>query len=117
MDSLITALAAAPAASRQLDSLIAAHLGFDGWTPEEWAKVVADPEMILPSIPKAPRYTASLDAALALVPDGVSWQVTARVKEDGDFFADVDIQHECRSAATPALALCIAALRAMAPPR
>ena len=56
------------------------------------------------------RYTASLDAAMTLVPEGWIWDVTstgtAWVMEDGgdpQLFGD---------AATPALALCAAALRA-----
>jgi hypothetical protein len=64
-----------------------------------------------------PAYTASLDAAMALVPEGCPW---ALCSPDGDepAFATLamtmagDAEHG--SGATPALALCAAALRARA---
>lgn len=60
-------------------------------------------------------YTASIDAALTLVPPGYEWsrhrgangQMTMQL--DGGFSGGVQAQ-----AATPALALCIAALKARA---
>jgi hypothetical protein len=63
-----------------------------------------------------PRYTASLDAALTLVPEG--WEWTVRGRPHGDGLASIGRAWESGSdtviAATPALALCIAALRARA---
>jgi hypothetical protein len=60
-----------------------------------------------------PRYTASLDAALTLVPPW-SWRVGNLAS--GRAFADLGTQKslQCIEGATPALALCAAALRARA---
>jgi hypothetical protein len=64
------------------------------------------------SRPVAKPYTASLDAAMSLVPEGMSWSVqsggSAHVWKAGDFYADVS---EYGEAATPAIALCAAALK------
>lgn len=59
-------------------------------------------------------YTASIDAALALVPDGLDWDVSwVGGVYSGcvgfDATADIDVR-----GATPAIALCIAALKARA---
>ena len=70
-----------------------------------------------------PRYTASLDAALSLVPEGWAWAVYGGAREEivataycvpnggrlpwPDWVTDI-------CAATPALALCAATLRALA---
>ena len=62
-----------------------------------------------------PYYTASLDAAMSLVPSGYEWSVNwcgnsvANVSEIG-----VDYPVHCGGAATPALALTAACLRARA---
>lgn len=72
----------------------------------------------------AQRFTASLDAAMTLVPEGWSWGITAETERllsgHTPFSASVrrywtsfDQDHFCRGA-TPALALCAAALRARA---
>lgn len=67
---------------------------------------------------KAPTYTTSLDAALTLVPGSREWSAGVDL-ENGKGWATVgdDIWDECFNditgiAKTPALALCIAALRA-----
>jgi hypothetical protein len=88
------------------------------------------------SLQTAPRYTASLDAAIELVPEGWDWLVRNDVEERGSF-ANVsrpnkqhiidtwDEERRCfyagntdgcnyAQAATPALALTAAALRARA---
>jgi len=65
-----------------------------------------------------PRYTASLDAALSLVPEG--WGFGVRTTDDRQHTARASCWTEgnrgeyCYAAATPALALCCAALRARA---
>lgn len=64
-----------------------------------------------------PRYTASIDAALTLVPEGWEWErkshlsmTVYRVPDDDKTWArHIDGAHK-----SPALALCIAALRARA---
>lgn len=79
------------------------------------------------AVANCPRYTASLDAALTLVPEGWLWQVGAYAKgnvcnpayyravlrqwrrmDDGE----LEWPRLAGVAATPALALCAAALRA-----
>lgn len=57
-----------------------------------------------------PAYTTSIDVALTLVPEGWSWR-TGNIPS-GRGFADLGTQKslQCIEAATPALALCIAAL-------
>lgn len=128
MESLIAALETAPGPSRMLDSAIAALVGFEGWTPAEWAKVVADPRMVNPAIPGAPRYTASLDAALTLVPrDGSVSTVTLAIwpnfNDGGLDVTDADLARfhpdedtvrlgGCSMGDHPAISLCIAALKA-----
>jgi hypothetical protein len=85
---------------------------------------------------KAPLYTTSLDAALTLVPGGLCWNVSSADnamvdgKPDATVFGDeveryqpgwpdappdiVREPYEHHEAATPALAICIAALKARA---
>ena len=67
-----------------------------------------------------PRYTASLDAAMALVPTGFMWRLqswpdgvnSALLEKNAGDFGAIDARHTETLAATPALALCAAALRA-----
>lgn len=63
-----------------------------------------------------PRFTASLDAALALVPDGCNFEVTNTGYRPGATVCGQGVMgiHEGAYASTPALALCAAALRARA---
>jgi hypothetical protein len=58
------------------------------------------------------RYTASLDAAMTLVPEEAWWSVMRAPCAEG-YDAEV-ASDDPRHAATPALALCAAALRARA---
>lgn len=66
----------------------------------------------------APAYTASIDAAMSLVPEGREWRVRWCELPDGTWASIARIgENGCglnTSAATPALALCAAALRARA---
>jgi hypothetical protein len=61
-----------------------------------------------------PRPTHSLDAALTLVPEGWSWRVGNLPSRRA--FADLGTQRslQCIEGATPAIALCVGALRARA---
>jgi hypothetical protein len=64
-----------------------------------------------------PAFSASLDAALTLVPEGKEWNLH-RVHDDYNrgkvyFYACID-EAQVHYGATPALALCVAALRARA---
>ena len=59
-----------------------------------------------------PAYTASLDAAMSLVPEG--WQGVIHIGSEpsaGLFMLSDPRSHKNSRAATPALALCAAALR------
>jgi hypothetical protein len=64
---------------------------------------------------KAPDYTASLDAAMTLVPEGYDW-VIGRTNGGLTIHAEVGGRGDeyMRFGSTPALALCAAALRARA---
>ncbi|MFD1104255.1 hypothetical protein [Sphingobium olei] len=59
-------------------------------------------------------YTASLDSAMRLVPDGLKFEVTTTGYKPGATVCGNSLTgvHEGSYAATPALALCAAALRA-----
>lgn len=65
---------------------------------------------------QVPLYTTSIDAALTLVPEGVHWQL--RTSEVPGWFTscwgDFGVTWAQYSAASPAIALCIAALKARA---
>lgn len=119
LDNLISQLEAATGPSRELDAEVAnaagAEAGFIGklgwrmrfatwmsWSDHRWCAL--------------PRYTASIDAAITLVPEGAVWTV---LTDYGDlcrariFNAEPELHVE-EDGATPALALCIACLRARA---
>jgi hypothetical protein len=67
---------------------------------------------------KCPAYTASLDAATMLVPEGCGWSVHRYASglraRAGVYIDDGRDKGHYLNAATPALALCSAALRARA---
>ena len=132
-EELIAALEAATGPSKQLNSAIHAEMRREGWTPEEWARTVA--ELDNPSIVNVPAYTASIDAAVTLVPDGAGvelrryWLTTGIAdavcvalggSEDGRVWSALiawgtDGQTaEAEDKPTGAIAICIAALRARA---
>lgn len=83
-----------------------------------WA-IAALPDLDLWS---APRYTVSLDAAMTLVPSGFMWRLqswpdgvnSALLEKNAGDFGAIDARHTEAFAATPALALTAAALRARA---
>lgn len=131
-DELIAALEAATGPSRELDRHIARLIGWHrveprhtrsthgAWiAPADWIGAMSDGSPMLDSLhgttmhPDVPAYTASIDAALTLVPEGCEWsrhrgandRMTMQV--DGPGYIGRHGQ-----GATPAIALCIAALRA-----
>jgi hypothetical protein len=68
---------------------------------------------------KPPTYTASLDAAISMVPEGFGWNIHAPSSPDQYNLPAARIWGRDRgtfqaNAATPAIALCAAALRALA---
>jgi len=98
--TLIARLEAATAGSRELDSAISRAVG-----DVTAIELCTDHGRIV----GCPAFTASIDAALALVPEGKDWTVRSCA-----VMAEVDIGEDewiSVNAATPALALCIAALR------
>ena len=123
---LIARLEAATGPDRELDWLIADAVGLVpkhsiraiGWdydwyrnSDKEWALWKAnDSEGRNNSLWEPARYTSSIDAALTLVPEGCSVHLHIMPREIGHK-AVVGIGNEGESK-TPALALCIAALKA-----
>lgn len=106
LPELIAALEQAEGPSRELDCRIIGFLrGYGGGDPSRWAQHVQD---------DAPRYSSSVDSALTLVPEGRKWSVGtwsqnfATVGAEPWMAAEVSVQHT----STPAIALCIAALKA-----
>jgi hypothetical protein len=107
---LIAALESATGPSRELDAGIAKSVGWrnirvNWWPPEEVAKARRKKASLwscdrgpLP----LPDYTASIDAALLLVPADHGWMVMGTAAKCGAYAAN---------GATPAIALCIAALK------
>jgi hypothetical protein len=110
-----------------LDLVIAANCHPDGktmvgWDYEEWTRHIAKH----PFDTWVPRYTASLDAAMTLVPEGCIWEVGHKVnypapptEPNRAHYAFVNVgkpgaikSFNGKAFATPALALCAAALRA-----
>jgi hypothetical protein len=130
---LIKHLEAANEGSRQLDALIREGVldGAGRDDPCGWGSEPLGPgavaELEAPSC--AQRYTTSIDAALTLVPQGWIWQVRVlyrggrptpinRAVVANDRTGMVLAGEYCEAeASTPALALCIAALRAHAAKR
>lgn len=110
MDDLIARLEKATEGSRELDSQIAQNL----WT-QQFGKC-------RPKDLRIPTYTTSIDAAMTLVPEGVEGEVRwwkgadgntyARACIDADLTSDVLPLYESATVRSPALALCIAALKA-----
>lgn len=98
MESLIKKLEAATEGSRELDGDIHYHdrkpYPKGGWNTDG-----------------LPHYTTSIDAALRLVPEGFIWDVASTGQAWVMGGLDNE-QHLVTSAPTPALALCIAALKA-----
>jgi len=66
-----------------------------------------------PSVEDGPEFTASTDAAMSLVPEGAWWWVEAQPLVKGRFLAGC-ADERISTAATPALALTAACLRAIA---
>jgi len=108
MRDLIARLQAAEWASRQLDAAISDALGWvlvcdNAGRPQHWREPDGTRHSALPE------WTRSLDAALTLVPEGARWVLYS----DGYAYVGPDDEPTAKWCGnTPALALCIAALRA-----
>lgn len=113
MEDLIKRLEEASEGSRELDHAVHCYMvcGLNG--PWGAYKSAADwQKWALKGNWNSPAYTTSLDAALTLVPEGSDWTLH-RVNDGLTIWADVGPIKEAWGN-TPALALCIAALRARA---
>lgn len=101
---------------RELDAGIALAIGWRDCIPCAFNGV----KHRMGGILNAPAYTASLDAAMTLVPEGYHWQAGVGIETEyghRDKAYAWCSQEDCGElsvAATPALALCAAALRARA---
>jgi hypothetical protein len=95
MRELIERLEAATGPDREMDFAIAAAVGWPD-SPH--------------SHQHARRYSDSLDAALTLVPEGATWLAAGHPTQRAR--ASVPVSTPAIAGATPALAICIAALRA-----
>ena len=109
MSALIAALQNATEGSRELDERIALYVG---WAVQPDGQVQAG----------MPAYSTSLDAAVALVPDGMWWLLgKGRTRPDEPLYGaqimpshnDLDVApYSVGEGHTPALAMCCTALRA-----
>ncbi len=121
MKALIAELERAKNGSREFDSKIWEQLGLvDERHCDRWCKMDGRTDLTRKRFINAwaPHYTISLDAAIALVPEGMRWCISdvGQIGAEHLAFAGVfgsQVGSECDSnAPTPALALCLAALRA-----
>ena len=111
MTDLIARLSAATEPSRRLDAEIARTEGWTGFS-DYWLSPSGQQRQFHP-----PAYTSSIDAALTLVPEGYLWQLKRGFEATATVWSvmiDYDDQHPVPFGASmrPAIALCIAALRA-----
>lgn len=122
MNTLIAKLEAATGPSRELDGAIAIALGHeisDAFEGQQPRPALTGLIMSVPGetykIP-VPHWTRFIDETLMLVPEGFVWRLqtdygglnrAAIAHYDGPFYNETQ-----SDAATPALALCIAALKA-----
>lgn len=118
IESIIGRLEKATGPDREIDRLIALRLG----TIRRWTTPVPSGEEDYGVFGDVnfhegfPQYTSSLDAAVSLVPKGFAWQVTkrfincgAKVQAPNETVDDIFSNFKGN---IPAIALCIAALRA-----
>ena len=121
--ALIARLEKASGADRQLDWEIATKVM--GMKPAEgnqpdWTLAMAYDGYAEDALRPTPYYTASIDAALTLLPDGRGWllgrgHLTLTEPPYGAricSISDPDIEYGVGEGSTPAIALCIACLRA-----
>jgi hypothetical protein len=121
IDEIIERLEKASGPDRELDAAIAIEIGA---YPTDWQARLPgySLEYFMAWSGFADNYTSSIDAALTLVAADAVWSIGRRIKVDG-YVAIIDglwgrpqpmtpRSYHSHLGATPALALCIAALRA-----
>jgi hypothetical protein len=107
LSDLIARVEAASGPDRELDLAIAEAAGV------KHGHTCDDNGIIHPCWGNVLRYSASLDAAVSLVPGGMAWTVLAiSGAEPATHSPSAVVSRYHALAATPALALCAAALRA-----
>lgn len=116
--TLIARIEAAQEGSRGLDEAIALHL-YPGLEKKRIEDAIVGAEerwYYLGTHARIEHYTTSIDAALTLVPDRYWWGMDCAKGMSGAFIYGLydheDQQIASARAATPALAICAAALRA-----
>ena len=121
LNTLAGRVEAATGPDRELDAAIANAVGAEHGQKSGWSNGENGDYFVIDEC--APRYTASIDAALTLVPDGWSvlsaWNPTGRCKcdlSDGPMDGQNRTWIGSEPCPTPALALTAAALRAGAKP-
>ena len=126
-ESLIARLKTATEGSRELDFEIfkLLHPMYAKWEYRGFnsgGEYIKGPGRFREQCPSDP-YTTSIEAALTLVPDGWAWHRMKRVGRDRSIWMAIllpeprnNLPDAHGNAATPALALCIAALKARAAP-
>ncbi len=128
LTEIISKLEKATGPDRELDGQIALAIGWTfvalaeqrerkAWWREPGAEWFSRRE-------KPPHFTGSIDSALTLVPEGKYWEVafglptpTIKTRYWGQVYGDqdaYDLAHPICHGATPAIALCIASLKAIA---
>lgn len=122
---LIARLEAATGPDRELDSRIWADVNSQPlyqYDSPEYGTVRAyeggwiDPRLNPNVSMISPRYTASIDDALMLVPYNMDWEIKTAPDRRSVIARVVSMETTYRAeSATPALALCIAALKARTP--
>ena len=103
MTDLLSRLSAATGPSRELDAEIALA---NGWTHNIYDRpTFKDPSGQPHALP--PRYTESIDAALTLMPEGCTWEITTGF--EARVWPNKTAWPSCGGAeSTPAIALVIA---------
>ena len=124
LDELIAALEAATGPDRELDEVIATLNAGATREVQQSGRVAYHKDGFWISIGEVKPYTSSIDAALTLVPEGWEWGVSdkhpkyapfAFVRRWGNVRAGLIFESSrpgFNAAATPAVALCIAVLKA-----
>ena len=103
MTDLLSRLSAATGPSRELDAEIALASG--------WHQIKTRWENPYGQFAELPRYTESIDAALTLVPEGCTWEITTGF--EARVWPNKTAWPSCGGAeSTPAIALVIACLKA-----
>lgn len=109
MSDLITRLEAAEGPDRELDAEIFLQIDPDATDNGDGT---FDSPYFDQSHHHPRKYTASIDAALTLVPEGWIWQLSPTYAEVFELVDSTGFGGFCADAPTPANALCIAALKA-----